>query len=205
MQFLSLYGFNAKAHQDGTSFVHLGERQFDGAVSIWDEAADPRTLGLLFDAEATPKQRVDLVAGGVSNALLYDRRTAAKAGTKSTGHSQGPIGAYPSNLFFGSGKQPVASLIRGVDRGLIVYDFWYTRILDPKTQVVTGLTRNGVFLIENGVIGPAVNNLRFTQSFAAALGPDRVLGVASDGRLVGGMDLPTVRLASWNFTGGANG
>ena len=91
-------------------------------------------------------------------------------------------------------------------------DFWYTRILDPRTQVVTGLTRNGVWLIEGGRIIRPVTNLRFTQSFLEALGPGRVRGVGSDLTLVGGATfglgayvVPSLHLASWNFTGGARG
>jgi predicted Zn-dependent protease len=207
LQFLGYAGFNAKAHLDGTSFVHLGEAQFDRSVSIWDDATDRRSLGLPYDNEGTPKRRVDLVVDGVTTSLVHDRRTAKLAGTESTGHGTGQesAGAYPSNLFFGEGASSIDDLIGGVERGLAVYDFWYTRILDPKTQVVTGLTRNGVFLIEDGKLGPAVRNLRFTQSFVAALGPGKVTGVGNDGQLVNGMHVPSVRLASWNFTGGAKG
>jgi predicted Zn-dependent protease len=92
-----------------------------------------------------------------------------------------------------------------MERGLVVHDFWYTRILDPKTQVVTGLTRNGVFLVEDGVVTRPVRNLRFTQSFVGALGPGKVAAVAGDARLVNGMHVPSVRLNGWNFTGGAKG
>jgi predicted Zn-dependent protease len=207
LQFLSYAGFNAKAHRDGTSFVHLGEAQFDPSVSIWDDATDARSLGLPFDNEGTPKRRVDLVADGVTTSLVHDRRTAKLAGTESTGHGTGQeaTGAYPANLFFGEGTSSPDELIAGVERGLAVYDFWYTRILDPKTQVVTGLTRNGVFLIEDGKLGPAVRNLRFTQSFVAALGPGKVTGIGNDGQLVNGMHVPSVRLSAWNFTGGAKG
>jgi predicted Zn-dependent protease len=96
-----------------------------------------------------------------------------------------------------------------VERGLLVTDLWYNRILDPKTQVVTGLTRNGLFLIEEGrVVGP-VQNLRYTQSIVAGFGPGKVLGMGDDGQLVssegGIMHVPTVRLASWSFTGNARG
>jgi predicted Zn-dependent protease len=207
LQFLAYAGFNAKAHADGTSFVHLGEQQFDTAVSIWDDATDPRTLGLPFDNEGTPKARVDLVRDGVTTSLVHDRRTARKAGAVSTGHSVGQeaAGAYPANLFFGAGVGSRADLIANVGRGLLVCDFWYTRILDPRTQVVTGLTRNGVFLIEDGKVGAAVKNMRFTQSFVAALGPGKVRGIAGDAKLVNGMHIPSVHLAGWNFTGGAKG
>ena len=82
-------GFNGKAHADGTSFVHLGERQWDAIVDIWDDATDPRALGVGFDAEGTPKRRLDLVQGGVSLGLTHDRRSAGLAGVEPTGHSVG--------------------------------------------------------------------------------------------------------------------
>lgn len=209
LQFLAYAGFNAKAFLDGTSFAHLGEEQFDERVSIWDDATDPRTLGLPFDNEGTPKRRVDLVSGGVTTNLVHDRRTAGLAGAESTGHGLGQetAGAYPANLFFGEGGAGTTAddLVRGMERGLVVHDFWYTRILDPKTQVVTGLTRNGVFLVEDGRISRPVRNLRFTQSLVAALGRGKVRAIAGDARLVEGMHVPTVHLGAWNFTGGAKG
>lgn len=200
-------GFNARTHEEGRSFVKFGEAQLDPAVTLWDDATDPRAISRGFDAEGTPKRRVDLVAAGVTQALCHDRKTAAKAGVESTGHGfGGDGGGIPTNLFMAPGTQSVEELIAGVERGLLVTEFWYTRILDPKTQVVTGLTRNGTFLIEGGQVVGGVPNLRFTQSYVEALAPGNVVGVADDARLFdGSYHVPTVRLASWNFTGGAKG
>ena len=216
LDFLARAGFNAKAHAEGQSFVHLGEAQFDASVNLWSDASDPRTLGVGFDGEGTPRRRLDLVRDGVTVALAHDRRSAAQAGTRSTGHFSGDhaAGPMPTNLFLGSGTQSVDALVGAVERGLLVTDFWYIRFLDPKTQVVTGLTRNGLFLIEGGRVTSAVRNLRFTQSFVGALGPGRVLGLGDDGCLATGdlgalygwfHHVPTLRLAAWNFTGGAKG
>lgn len=217
MDFLSIYGFNARAVQEGRSFASVGELQLDRALSIWDDADDPRHLGPGFDAEGTPKARLDLVTEGVTVGLAQDRRTAAKAGTSSTGHAipgGASMGALPTNVFIGDGAgggSEQDALVASVERGLLVHDFWYTRVLDPKTLVVTGLTRNGVFLIENGQVGPAVSNLRFTQSPVAAWAPGKVLGVGNDGALgPGGLHLgwnhaPTLHLAQWGFTGNASG
>ena len=138
----------------------------------------------------------------------------AKAGVASTGHGMPAnwiYGPLPTNLRLAEGTEAVDDMIAGVDRGLYVATFNYCRVLDPKTQVVTGLTRNGTFMIENGAITGAVTNLRFTQSFVAALGPDRVLGVGGDARFAdsefgpGLVWAPTLRLAGWSFTGGAAG
>ena len=204
-------GFNGKAHADGTSFVHLGEQQWDAAVDIWDDATDPRALGIGFDAEGTPKRRLDLVAGGISSGLTHDRRSARLAGVEPTGHSVGSdaFGGYATSLFLGGGGEAPDQLVGQMERGLLVTDLWYNRILDPKTQVVTGLTRNGLFLVEEGrIVGP-VQNLRYTQSIVAGFGPGKVLGLGDDAQLVGSeggiMHVPSARLASWAFTGNARG
>jgi predicted Zn-dependent protease len=105
----------------------------------------------------------------------------------------------------------VAALVAGVERGLLVSDLWYTRVLDPRTLVMTGLTRNGVWLIEDGQVTAPVQNFRFTQSYPQALAPGAVLGVGT--RSIGvpyGFDVmalraPALRLASWNFTGNPSG
>lgn len=208
LSFIASSGFNGKAVEEGRSFVHLGEQQFDERITIYDDAADPRAVGLMFDAEGTPKRRVDFVQGGVTTGVAHDRRTAGKAGVDSTGHASAmgeSFGAVPANLFVAEGAASLDDLIGGVERGLLVSSFHYTRILDPKTQVVTGLTRSGVFLIEDGKVGGAVSNLRFTQSYVGALGPGKVRGVGSDARLAGGSYVPSLHLAGWNFTGGARG
>jgi predicted Zn-dependent protease len=208
LQFIASSGFNGKAVAEGRSFVHVGEQQFDERLDIFDDAGDSRTTGLLFDVEGTPKRRVDFVQAGVSTGVAHDRRTGARAGVGSTGHASGmgeSFGAVPANLFLGDGPTSLDDLIAGVERGLLVTSFHYTRILDPKTQVVTGLTRSGLFLVEDGKIGGAVSNLRFTQSYVSALAPGKVKGVGSDGRLVGNYHVPSLHLAGWNFTGGAKG
>ena len=212
--FFAYYGFNAKNHAEGQSFVTLGEQQFDPVVSLVDDVDDPRAFGVGFDVEGTPRRRVELVAEGVSRSLAHDRRTAAAAGTESTGHAvpgSEVFGPFPSSVFVGEGDADVDELIGGVDRGLYVSTFNYCRILDPKTMVVTGLTRNGTFMIENGAITGPVSNLRFTQSFLEALGPGNVRGVGGDGRWAdsefgsGLVHAPSMALAAWHFTGGIDG
>ena len=117
----------------------------------------------------------------------------------------------PYDLVVGGGSESVEDLIAAVDRGIYVATFNYCRILDPKTQVVTGLTRNGTFMIENGKITGALTGLRFTQSFVAALGDGNLLGLGDDTRYAdsefgaGFVRAPSMRLASWHFTGGTEG
>ena len=214
MFFLAAYGWNGKAHLEGQSFAELGEQQFDPAVTIEDDYADELAVGLPFDVDGTPKRKVTMVGAGISQALAHDRRTARRAGSESTGHAipgGDSFGAFPTNLHFRPGTDAPADMIASVERGLFVTTFNYCRILDPRTQVVTGLTRNGTFLIENGEIAGAVSNLRFTQSFVEGLSSGRVLGVGSDARMAdseagaGMTSAPSLHLAEWNFTGGAQG
>jgi len=214
--FLAIYGFNGRAVEEGRSFARIGEAQFDPAITLTDDVMHPLSVGLPFDAEGTPKRRLELVNAGVTSALVKDRRTARALGNgESTGNAvagAGSWGALPANLVLAAGSVAPDDLVGAVERGLLVTDLWYTRILDPRTQVVTGLTRNGVWLIEDGRIVRPVTNMRFTQSYLEALAPGAVRGVGSDLTLVGDATfgvgayvVPSLHLASWNFTGGAKG
>jgi predicted Zn-dependent protease len=212
--FLAYYGFNGKLHAEGQSFAVVGEQQFDPAFQLWDDASDPRTMALGFDSEGTPRRRVALIRDGVTASLAHDRRSAAAIGAASTGHAfpgSEVMGPFPQNMFIGPGTTPVEELIASVDRGLYVSTFNYCRVLDPKSMAVTGLTRNGTFMIENGKITGAVSGLRFTQSFVDGLGPDRILGIGDDARFGDSefgpamVATPSMRLAGWNFTGGVDG
>ena len=215
LAFLAIYGFNARAVEEGRSFTRIGEGQFDDAIFLADDVAHPLAAGIGFDAEGTPKRRHQLVERGVTTAVVHDRRTAKALGAESTGHAVpggGAFGALPANLVLDAGRATPDELVANVGRGLLVTDFWYTRVLDPRTIVVTGLTRNGVWLVEDGRIVRPVTNLRFTQSFVDALGPGAVKGIGSDPTLVGGATfgfgayvVPSLHLAAWNFTGGAKG
>jgi len=222
---LAVYGFNGRTVAERRSFFRAGEAQFDPAVSIVDDPVG----GLPFDVEGTPKHPLDLVEAGVSRHAVYDRRTAMQAGTASTGHALadaggfGPVAEQPS-LRPAPGGGPVgevdgppadssvADLLVGVHRGILVTDHFYTRCLDPRRLVMTGLTRNGAWLVRDGQIVSAVRNLRFTQSYPQALAPGEVRGVGAHAvALPGSMDLaqvltaPALHLARWNFTGGASG
>ncbi len=224
LQNLSYYAFNGKSYAERQSFCEPGVQQFDPAVTIVEQA--PGELGLPFDAEGTPRTALTLVDAGVTRSLTHDRRTAAEVGHAPTGHatpgarSFGPLATH-LRLEPGADAPPAdaspvvdpsaAPLLRGVERGLLVSDLWYTRVLDTKSLVVTGLTRNGVWLVEGGEITSAVSNLRFTQSYAQALGPGAVRGLGAGASLqpdrwaASWFAAPAVHLASWNVTGNASG
>jgi predicted Zn-dependent protease len=215
-QFLSGYGYSGKSIDEGMSFVELGEARFDSSVTLVDDIASDRALGMPFDGEGTPRMRVPIIDAGVNSGIFHDRRTAKKAGVPSTGHAPVAEESWEHkpegrNLIFDTGPSSEADLIANVERGIYVSTFNYCRVLDPKTIVVTGLTRNGTFMIENGAITDPVTNLRFTQSFIDALGPGNVRGIGSNARFAAGeedaatVNTPSFHLASWNFTGGAEG
>lgn len=215
LTFVAVHGFNAKAVEEGRSFVRLGEPQFDEALVLRDDVADPGMIGFGFDVEGTPRRRLDLIDGGSARSLLHTRRTARAHddGATSTGHAiegGGPYGALGANLVVPAGDRSQDELIAGVERGVYVMDFWYTRVLDPKTLVVTGLTRNGAWLIEDGRLGRPVRNLRFTQSYVEALAPGSIRAIGRERELTSGgwasvHLVPSLHLGSWNFTGGAKG
>jgi predicted Zn-dependent protease len=223
-------GFNGRSYAERRSFVDLGAGQFDPSVTFMDDPLRPGSPGLAVDGMGTPKRPLVLVDGGVTTAVTHDRRTArlAGAGALSTGHhapDRGfPFGPIALNLGLATGPTrtgggadedlvdpAAASLVPAVKRGLLVTDLWYTRVLDPKTLVMTGLTRNGVWLIEDGKVTGPVQNFRFTQSYPKALGPGAVKGISPEAVLlpnswgISWWSAPAVHLASWNFTGGASG
>ncbi|ASW56652.1 TldD/PmbA family protein [Plantactinospora sp. KBS50] len=133
----------------------------------------------------------------------------AAAGVAAAGMAA--AGPPPAEVAGPAADSEVAQLVSGVRRGLLVSDFWYTRVLDPKSLVITGLTRNGVWLISDGELAGPVRDLRFTQSYPRALAPGAVLGLGRwatmqpDSWDSAWWTAPPVRLAGWNFTGGAAG
>ncbi|NES31193.1 TldD/PmbA family protein [Micromonospora terminaliae] len=229
---LAWYGFNGKRYAERQSFAEPGAAQFDPALTLVDDPL--HASGLPYDLEGTPRRALTLVEAGTTAAVAHDRRSGAEAGTGSTGHGMpggSTFGPLPHNVRLLPGDGPVevaagplsagvtgavadpdtAALVAGMSRGLLVSDFWYTRVLDAKQLVVTGLTRNGVWLVEDGVPTRAVRDFRFTESYPRAMGPGRVLGlgrspVRQPDRVDGfWWETPALRLASWNFTGGASG
>ena len=147
--------------------------------------------------------------------MSSSRKTAAQLGRESTCHASdvsdtwGPVAGDPALSPRSGGS--VDDLVTGLERGLLVSDFWYTRVVDPKRSVWTGLTRNGVWLVEDGEVTAAVGNMRFTQSYPLALAPGAVLGVGAEvvplpHRSTGVRhSAPALHLASWNLTGNASG
>ena len=204
---LSLYGMGAQAVQERRSWMNglIGEQAMSQWVSIWDDGTDPSGWPVPFDTEGMPRQKADIVSNGVIGAPVHNSYTAGKEGKSSTGHQVNFTGApYATNLFMKPGDQTVAQLIASTEQGLYITRFHYTRLSHNKGCVMTGMTRDGTFLIENGRISHPVKNLRFTQSYVEALAG--VEGVGNETRLVlsevgFATRVPALKLASFNFTG----
>ncbi len=209
VQFLSYLGFGGRAWLEGRAFTsgRLGEAALDPALTIVDDATAPGTVGYPFDAEGTPAQRVELVRDGVLRGVVHDRATGARAGTGSTGHGLpapntfGPVAANP--LVAPGDGGSVQDLVDGCERGLLVTRFHYTNVVQPLETVLTGMTRDGTFLVEDGRVVGAVRNLRFTQSVLAALARVEAVstetGYASE-LFFGGARCPALRLPAFAFT-----
>jgi len=206
LEFMSYMGFSALALQEERSFMRLGERIAGDLVTIWDDGLDPHGLPSPFDFEGVPRQRVDLIRKGVAVGVVYDQQTAVKEGRASTGHglpAPNTEGPYALNLFMAPGAAEKQELVSGVKRGIWVTRFWYVRVVHPKASIITGMTREGTFLIENGKIGRPVKDLRFTQSILEALSGTLALSKTTKlqaSEYSGATRAPAIRLERFSFT-----
>ncbi len=206
LDMLGYLGFSALAVQEERSFVEIGKRIGSDLVSVVDDGRDPAGLPMGFDYEGVAKQRVTLLDAGVCRGVVYDAQTAARDGVASTGHglpAPNPYGPFPLNQVMTAGSASREELIGGLDRGLLVTRFHYTNPVHPKLAIVTGMTRDGTFLVEGGrILGP-VKNLRYTQSYLDAMAG--TVAVASERKtlkgFLGGVVVPALRIESWSFTG----
>jgi predicted Zn-dependent protease len=203
---LGFVGFSGLAVEEERSFFEPGRRIGSELVTIVDDARDPAGMPASFDYEGVPTRPVTMVEAGVCREVVHDAATAARAGVPSTGHglpAPNPWGPFPLHAVMAQGSTPRGELLGGLRRGLLVTRFHYTNVVHGKLAVVTGMTRDGTFLVEDGrIVGP-VRNLRFTQSYLEALAA--VEAVASERRLLNGelgaVLVPAVRIGSWRFTG----
>jgi predicted Zn-dependent protease len=208
---MSFTGFGAVAMQEGRSFMagKIGQQIVDPRISIWDDGLSTDTIPWPFDFEGVPKQRVDLIEAGIARGVVYDSYRAGKEeGKESTGHAlpaPNPFGPIPLNPFIAPGDATLEEMIASTERGLYVTRFHYTRPAEPTKVVITGMTRDGTFLIENGEIAYPVKNLRFTQGYLEALNHVDVIG--SEPRMLMGLgdigrtSVPALKLDKFNFTG----
>ena len=208
--FMAWEGFGALPYLEGRSFVSgkLGRKVLNERVTITDDVYNEKTIGLNFDYEGMPRRRVVLVDRGVAKAVVHDRKTAKAAGTETTGHAlpqPNTYGPMPLNLTLEGGSSSVDEMIAGTERGLLITHFHYTNIIDPVKLMITGMTRDGIFLVEKGKIKHPVKNLRFTESVVKAFNQVEALGretVYAHAFWGGGIVAPAVKIRGFNFSSG---
>jgi predicted Zn-dependent protease len=176
-------------------------------VSIWDDGADPSGMPSPIDFEGVVRRRVDLIENGVARAVVHDAATGSRAGTGSTGHglpAPNLFGPMALNVFMAAGETPRDELIAGISRGVWVTRFHYINPVHPKKAILTGMTKDGTFLIENGRLTRPILNFRFTQSIPEAFSSVRAASRETKllpGEFFGASRVPALHLGSFNFTG----
>ncbi len=203
---LASLGLSARMYQDGQSFLsgNMGKDLMSPAVTIWDDGLDPDGAPFPFDIEGQPKKRVSLIDKGRGVGVVYDSFAAFREGLKeSTGHAGG-YGSSPANVFVAPGERSREELLKSISRGVLVTRFHYVRSVHSQKTIITGMTRDGTFLIQDGKIRSAVKNLRFTQSVVGCLAAAREF--SKERRLLGvdrSVVTPAMLLEKFNFTGRA--
>jgi len=215
LSFLGYLGFHAMAVQEGRSFFcnEFGKKIVDQKVTVYDDGLDPKGLRIPFDFEGVPKQKVTFFEEGVAKGVTYDSFTGGRDGKDSTGHgliapnTEGPI---PINLIMREGESSLEEMIRSVRKGIYITRFHYTNVVEPMKTILTGMTRGGTFLIEEGELKRPVKNLRFTESVLRALSRVSAISkerrICSEGtvysrRFITGVVAPAIKVEGFNFSG----
>ena len=215
LRFVSLTGLTGQTMKDGRSFMvdKIGQQVTGPRFSLWEDALDPRTLAIPFDVEGTPKKRVALVENGVARGVVHDRQSAKWFDTASTGHAADgrryAAGGHAGNLTMSGGDATREQLIGAVKKGVLITRFHYTNTPDPKRATMTGTTRDGTFLIENGEITRALANVRYRMSaldlFSGIdlMGPQRLVRDWWSSNGMGSIVClcPPIKVARATFTG----
>ena len=198
-------GFNGLAVLEQRSYVNeIGQKILPENITFRDDFSHPLIQSIPFDFEGTPRGKLMLCEKGVVKNLAYDRHIAKKAGAKDNGHAlpgrYQHYGAFPSNLILEPGDKTMEELIGMVERGLLITRFHYLNpYMNPKIALMTGMTRDGTFLIENGKITKPVKNLRFTESMLKAF--NNVAAMSKEQTALYGSILPALLIRNFNFTG----
>jgi PmbA protein len=201
------YDFAATALRDKRSCLNdrMAKQLFGKNITITDDVYHPLQQGAPFDGEGLPRERVALVEAGVPKNLVYSRASAKAAGKKPTGHGfalPNEYGEAPMNLVFDGGDSSLERMIASTDRGLLVTRLWYIREVDPYEKVMTGMTRDGLFFVENGRVTGAARNFRFNQSLIEMLKNVELLGpaVRATGEEAFEMVVPAMKVHDFHFS-----
>jgi len=213
------FDFGGLAILDQRSFLNnrVGAKLFGENINIWDDVAHPLQSGAPFDGEGVRRQRVQLVENGVVKRLVYARATAEKmrkseykekvGRIEPTGHGfsiPNEMGEAPMNIVFGGAREPktVEQMIGSTERGILVTRLWYIREVDPYEKILTGMTRDGTFFVQDGKIRHGVRNFRFNQSLIHMLSSVEEMGtpMRASGEESFDMVVPAMKVREFNFT-----
>ena len=201
------FDFSGQAVRDKRSFLtdRLGVKIFGGNIHISDDAYHPLQFGPPFDGEGLSRKAVTLVEQGVVKGLTYSRQTAKAMGVEPTGHGfplPNEWGEAPTNIVFAGDRHTVEEMIASTERGILVTRFWYIREVDPYRKILTGMTRDGTFYVEDGKIQNGIRNFRFNESLIDMLQCAEMLGVAerASGEESCPMVVPALKISSFHFT-----
>lgn len=205
--YLAYTGFSGRSVQQGRSFLagKLGEKIWGENISIFDDCQHPATITLPFDLEGAKRKFLTIIEEGVARELAYDLASARKEGLETTGHSTGSasLGGLPIHLVMEGGDSSREEMISTTEEGLLITRFHYTNIVNPRQAILTGLTRDGTFLIENGEIARPVRDLRFTESMLKAF--NNVISLSSERFKAPGLGgvsyVPHLKIEDFHFSG----
>jgi len=199
--------FSATSVNDSRSFLtdRLGTKLFGENIQISDDVSHPLQSGVPFDGEGVPRRKLTLVEAGVPRELAYARSSAHRAGVEPTGHGfplPNEVGEAPLNIVIAGGSTSVDQMIASTERGILVTRLWYIREVDPYEKIMTGMTRDGTFLIENGRVTRGLRNFRFNQGIIELLNNVEALSpaVRASGEEAFDMVVPAMKVRNFNFT-----
>jgi PmbA protein len=213
------WDYSGMAILDQRSFLtgRIGSKLFGGNITIWDDVTHPLQTGCPFDGEGMRRQTVPLVEDGIVERVVYARATAERMKRSEQKDKVGPIaptghgfalpnemGEMPVNIVFATPQDPqtLAQMIASTERGVLVTRLWYIREVDPYEKIVTGMTRDGTFLVQDGRLQEGVRNFRFNQSLIHMLSSVEAMSVPvrSCGEESFDMVVPAMKIRDFNFT-----
>jgi PmbA protein len=199
--------FSATAISDGRSFLRdrIGEKLFGENITIYDDAGHALQAGAPFDGEGLPRRKLMLVDRGVVRDVAYCRQAAHRAGVAPTGHGfplPNEYGEAPANIVIAGDDTSLEAMIASTERGILVTRLWYIREVDPYEKIMTGMTRDGTFLIEGGRVAGGVRNFRFNQALPEMLSKVEALSpsVRASGEEAFDMVAPAMKVRDFHFT-----
>ncbi|MEO0083540.1 MAG: TldD/PmbA family protein [candidate division WOR-3 bacterium] len=205
--FLGWLEFGGKAFAEKRSIISkkLGKLITGKNITITDDITHPQVIAFPFDFEGVPRKKVIFIENGVARGVVFDSFYAHKLKRPNTGHAlpqPNPYGPFPASLIIKPGAISINDMLKRIDQGILITRFWYTRVVDPDKTLITGLTRDGTFWVENGEIKYGIKNLRYTINIYETL--KNVIAMSKESYLTGengSVVAPAMLIKNFNFTG----